>query len=95
MQKIKGHYILLCVICTLFAGCSTSSSEKEPKAEKEYAPGTYCYKGGQLNNFDCTKATASAAVPMHTRTVDEEWMYQKLEEIRDWLDEQKDMEQQP
>lgn len=95
MITLKGICLSLLLSTTLLAGCSTSSSNKDALPKKEHTAGTFCYKGGQLNNYDCNSVTASAAVPMHTRSVDEVWMYNKLEEIRDWLDEQKQSEQQP
>lgn len=76
-------------IALILSGCAAQSDEQETVESREYPEGTFCYKGGKSNNYSCYAVSASNAIPMHTRAVDEEWMYLKLEEIRAWLKDQK------
>lgn len=74
------------LISALISGCSTTESDS---AIRKHPEGSYCFNGGRSNNYSCDKATASQAIPMHPRTVDEEWMYETLEELKEWLNDEK------
>lgn len=74
------------LICTLISGCSTTETDD---SIRQHSEGSYCINGGRSNNYSCDKATASQAIPMHPRTVDEEWMYETLEELKEWLNDEK------
>ncbi len=85
-MKQLGIIIQLAIITLLLAGCSTSQPQKSGQKAPE---GSFCMKGGPSNNYSCDAVNTDQSVPMHPKTVDEEWMYETLEEIKDWLKEER------
>ncbi|MGH1463408.1 MAG: hypothetical protein ACRBB6_15390 [Neptuniibacter sp.] len=88
MKPISLRLITTISLSLLLWGCS-GGNHTENSAQQSYPEGTYCINGGNSNNYSCNSTPASHALPIHPRTVDEEWMYDKLHEIRDWLNEEK------
>lgn len=83
-MKQIGKFIQLTLISSLIAGCS--SAQLEDADAQSYPEGSYCMKGGRAHNYSCdVAATNQQTVPMHPKTVDEQWMYETLDDIREWL----------
>jgi len=90
IQRLISVSALFILLSTLLLGCSSQTRDGAGRAIPE---GSYCVNGGRENNYSCEAASPNQALPMHTRPVDEVWMYETLEEIRDWLNEQKHQQQ--
>lgn len=87
-MKQVGKVIQLALFSSLITSCS--SVQLEDTQVQSHPEGSYCMKGGRANNYSCDVATTDQkTVPMHPKTVDEEWMYDTLEDIKDWLKEEK------
>ena len=91
-MKQLGIIIQLAIITLLIAGCSTSQPQKSGKKAPE---GSFCMKGGRANNYSCDAVNTDQSAPLHPRTVDEEWMYETLEDIKDWLKEERQKRETP
>jgi len=71
---------------SLLSACtplSKSQSAAAPSTESEQAG--FCYKGGKTNDYSCDPEKATAQADMRPVDIDEEWMQDKLAEVKKWM----------
>lgn len=71
---------------SLLSACtplSKSQSAAAPNSASEQAG--FCYKGGKTNAYSCDPEKASAQADMRPVDIDEEWMQDKLAEVKKWM----------